>query len=147
MTAKKTTTTPRTRKPASPPAATVPETTKPFYAYIGVSDLAIARVRTLPDTVKALPEQVRALQDRATDRYTELAVRGEKLVSSIRNQGATEQAEKAARSTLAQARGLRTTAQRAAKQTFAQARGVRTSASKTVDATTTAAADAADKIG
>jgi hypothetical protein len=178
MTAKKSASTPATptqRKPrarkstptAAPPPSAAPsgssEASKPFYAYIGASELAVSRVRALtesartrelPVAVRMLPVQLRALQEKlqstiqekATSRYAELAARGEEVVTGIRSQGATEQAEKAARATLAQAKGVGTTAQRAAKQTLAQAKGVRTSARKTVGAVAEAAMHAADKM-
>jgi hypothetical protein len=167
------TTKPRARKATAaakpsaptPPAAPVaepaaPESVKPLYAYIGAGDLALARVRalsdaaragTLPEAVRTLPTQLRALQDsfqeQVHERYVELAARGEKVVSGIRTQGATEQAEKAARSTLAQVKGVRTTAERAAQQTLSQAKAARTTARKTVGAAVDAVVSAADKIG
>lgn len=172
----------------------VNEATKPLLAYVGVSDLAVERLRSLPARYAAttkelrgsLTAQVRELpaaakellalptlvqqqvvvgKDKALDRYTELAVRGEKLVSSIRRQGATVQAEqavkntvaqargttttatKAARATLTQAKGTRTTARNAAKATVTRAKGTRTSAVKAAKATVVAVEDAAGKVG
>ena len=84
---------------------------KPLYAFAGLADLLVeqaqavpnelaARVQQLPQTVpaqvKTLSEDVQALVDsygeKAADLYAQLTVRGERLVTSIRRQPATEAA-------------------------------------------------------
>lgn len=186
-TAKKTTTTTRTASRTRTTTPYIAEATKPFFAYVGAGDLAIAVLRTLPATAKewsetvlgqaketadqardfpstlpgtlkslptrtqtqatkiaeqatelreqlqALPSRVQhtvvELQDKALETYSDLAVRGEKLVTSIRQQGSSQQAT------------------RAAKSTVAQVKGVRTTAGKTAAATAQAASTAAKKVG
>ena len=92
------------------PAFDVAEAAKPLYAYVGVLDLALeqakdvpAQVRTIPAQVRTIPASVKSLRDdvegrveqassRATDLYTALTLRGERLITSIRRQPATEAA-------------------------------------------------------
>jgi ElaB/YqjD/DUF883 family membrane-anchored ribosome-binding protein len=97
------------------------EARKPLLAYVGMADLAIeqakelpveltkatekfsSRLAEVPNVVKTLPTQVQSLRDevearvakaseQANDFYSQLAVRGERLVTSIRRQPATEAA-------------------------------------------------------
>ena len=94
---------------------------KPAFAVAGLADLAIAQVKEVPaayaaevrkaserladvpNVVRTLPAQVKDLraevetrvakaQETATDLYAQLAVRGERLVTQIRRQPATEAA-------------------------------------------------------
>jgi predicted nucleic acid-binding Zn-ribbon protein len=96
------------------PSFDVTEATKPLFAFVGVADLAIeqakdvpadvtarvskvqARLSEVPAQVKTLPTQVKTLSDdlteKATDLYTQLTLRGERLVTQIRRQPATEAA-------------------------------------------------------
>jgi hypothetical protein len=96
------------------PTFDVSEATKPLFAAVGVADLAIeqakevpadvtarvnkvsARLSEVPGQVQALPGQVKTLSsdltEKATDLYTQLTVRGERLVTQIRRQPATEAA-------------------------------------------------------
>ena len=63
-----------------------------------------ARLENVPTVVKTLPEQVKTLRtdvearvekatEKATDLYTQLTVRGERLVTQIRRQPSTEAAK------------------------------------------------------
>ncbi len=101
------------------PSFDVTEAVKPLYAYVGALDLALAQakevpaevtsgvqrvssrladipaqVRTLPTSVKGLRSDVEVrvekVTERASDLYTQLSVRGERLITSIRRQPATE---------------------------------------------------------
>ena len=96
------------------PSFDVAEATKPLFAAVGVADFAIEQVKDVPSLyvaeakkvttrisevpaqVKTLPAQVRTLStevtEKATDLYAKLAVRGERLVTQIRRQPATEAA-------------------------------------------------------
>lgn len=103
------------------PAFDVTEATKPLFAVVGVADLAIeqvkdvpalyvteakkvqnrfaevpAHVMTLPAQLKSLRGEVETSVEKATvkftDLYSTLAVRGERLVTQIRRQPATETA-------------------------------------------------------
>ena len=96
------------------PTFDVSEATKPLFAVVGVADLAIeqakdvpadvtarvnkvqARLSEVPAQVKTLPTQVKTLSDdfteKATDLYAALTIRGERLVTQIRRQPATEAA-------------------------------------------------------
>jgi ferritin-like metal-binding protein YciE len=91
---------------------------KPLFAYVGVADLAIERIKDVPAELTELnktvstkvqafvaevPAQVQALpvtvrsnvekaSEKATDLYAKLTVRGERLVGQIRRQPATEAA-------------------------------------------------------
>ena len=97
------------------------ELRKPAFAVAGLADLALEQikdvpgvyaaevqkaserlaevpsvVRTLPDQVKDLRSEVEArvakAQEAATDLYAQLAIRGERVVTSIRRQPSTEAA-------------------------------------------------------
>jgi DNA polymerase II small subunit/DNA polymerase delta subunit B len=96
------------------PSAYVAQVRKQAFAYAGLADLALeqakevpaelstqaekvsAAVRTLPTQVKGLRGEVETrvakAQESATDLYAQLAVRGERLVTQIRRQPATEAA-------------------------------------------------------
>ncbi len=96
-------------------------TTKPLFAFVGVADLALeqakdvpalyvaevkkaqTRLAEVPAQVMTLPAQVKSLRDevgtrvekvteKATEVYSQLTVRGERLVTQIRRQPATEAA-------------------------------------------------------
>lgn len=108
----------------------------PFYAYVGVADLAVEKLRTLPDfyaarvqdaqeqvniargSVKTLPDSVReqlsALPNKAKGTYTQLVKRGEKLVKTVRNNPNTQAAIKQAKTARSQAKGAATSVRRAA---------------------------------
>jgi chromosome segregation ATPase len=103
------------------PTFDVAEATKPLFAVVGAADFAIeqakevpadvtarvnkvqARLSEVPAQVQALPAQVKTLRsevetrvekvtEKATDLYTQLTIRGERLVTQIRRQPATEAA-------------------------------------------------------
>ena len=92
------------------PSFELGEATKPLFAVVGVADLALEQVKDAPalyvaEVKKAqgrlseLPAQVKSLRsdvetrvEKATDFYAKLAVRGERLVTQIRRQPATEAA-------------------------------------------------------
>jgi hypothetical protein len=107
---------------------------KPFYAYVGVADLAVATLRTLPvvysvgvqtaqsqvnsarGSVKTLPvavlEQLTSLPDKAKGTYADLAKRGEKLVKTVRNNPNTQVAVAQAKTARSQAKGAATSLRR-----------------------------------
>ena len=120
----------------------------PVYAAVGVTDLAIERVRKASARAAAVRVDldVSALQDKAVKRaekvaeqaqqipalavsqtaeiagkaretYTELAVRGEKLVKRLRNQKATKDLVAQAGSTISLGKGAVTTVRKAATDT------------------------------
>ena len=96
------------------PSFDVADATKPLFAVVGAADLALAQVKDVPGLyvaeakkvstriaevpaqVKTLPAQVKTLSEdvseKATDLYAKLAIRGERLVTQIRRQPATEAA-------------------------------------------------------
>ena len=133
------------------PTFDVAEATKPLYAFVGVADFALeqakdvpsdvtARVSKVQETVKTLPAQVKDLRsgvetrveqvtERATELYSELTVRGERLVTQIRRQPATEAAI---------AEG---------KEAVRKAEAAATAARKSVKAGEKAVEGAVDKIG
>jgi hypothetical protein len=90
--------------PAVPPPSLRALDPKPFYAYVGAGDAALARLRTrvtaLPTTLKTVPaqvqEQVKALPTlaqtlpaQAKELYADFAARGEKVVADLRGSKAT----------------------------------------------------------
>ena len=96
------------------PTFDVNEATKPLYAYVGAADLVIEQARKVPSevssllgdvpaSVRTIPTQVKGLRgdvetrvekatEKASDLYSQLTVRGERLVTQIRRQPATEAA-------------------------------------------------------
>ena len=96
------------------PTLSLGEVRKPVFAAVGVADLALEQVKDVPADVTAearrvqarlaeVPAVVRTLpvrveirvtkaQETATDLYAKLALRGERLVTQIRRQPATEAA-------------------------------------------------------
>ena len=137
-------------------AAAAKETAKkPLFAYVGVADLALERAKEIPAELTELnktvstkvqaviadvPAQVQALPvtvrtnvekatEKATDLYTKLTIRGERLVTQIRRQPATEAAI---------AEG---------KEAVRKAEAAATAAKKSVKAGEKAVEDAAQKIG
>jgi hypothetical protein len=128
---------------------------KPLFAYVGVADLALERAKEIPAELTELnktvstkvqaviadvPAQVQALPvtvrtnvekatEKATDLYTKLTIRGERLVTQIRRQPATEAAI---------AEG---------KEAVRKAEAAATAAKKSVKAGEKAVEDAAQKIG
>jgi len=137
------------------PTFDVEQAKKPLFAYVGVADLAIERAKEIPAELtelnktvgtkvqafvaevptqaKALPVTVRTnvekATEKATDLYTKLTIRGERLVTQIRRQPATEAAI---------AEG---------KEAVRKAEAAATAAKKSVKAGEKAVEGAADKIG
>ena len=130
---------------------TLPDARRGLYAYVGVADLAVEKIRELPSFqsqliagVRELPQTLRSsltglqgkvnetyvdVSEKVTDTYSDLASRGEKLVSSIRKDPAT------------------TTATDQVKTARSQVKGARTSVRKAVVDTEEAIEKAGDKIG
>ena len=140
------------------PSFDAAEAKKPLFAYVGVADLAIEKAKEIPAEftadikkvqallaevpaqVKTLPAQVKELRgvvetkvneatEKATDLYAKLTVRGERLVTQIRRQPATEAAI---------AEG---------KEAVRKAEAAATAAKKSVKAGEKAVEDAAGKLG
>ena len=119
---------------------TVTDTT-PVYAALGVTDLAVERLRDARTRAAAVRHDldITVIQDRAAKRfetvteqvrsqraeaagkaretYTELAVRGEKLVKRVRNQKSTKDLFAQAGSTVSLGKGAVTTVRKAAHDT------------------------------
>ncbi len=129
------------------PSVTLDEVKKPAFAFAGLADLWIEQVKEAPSAyvaevkkaqerlaevpavVKALPTRVAKATEQANELYASLAVRGERLVTQIRRQPATEAA-------LAEG-----------KEAVKKAEAAATAAKKSVKAGEKAVAGAADKIG
>ena len=133
------------------PAVSLHEVRKPAFAVAGLADLVIeqvkdvpadvqaqvssaqARLAEVPNTVKTFPTQVKKAAGQATEQATDLdaalAVRGERLVTQIRRQPATEAAI---------AEG---------KEAVKKAEAAAIAAKKSVQAGEQAVQDAAAKIG
>jgi hypothetical protein len=119
------------------PTLDLDEARKPLFAFVGVADLAIEQAKELPSlyvaeakkaqgrlaevpaAVKTLPEQaqnrVAKLTEHATDLYAQLAVRGERLVTSIRRQPSTEAAIAEGKEAVRKAEATATAARKSAK--------------------------------
>jgi hypothetical protein len=114
---------------------------KPLFAYVGVADLAIERAKEIPAELtvattnvtkkaqalladvpaqaKALPVTVRSnvetVTEKATDLYTKLTIRGERLVGQIRRQPATEAAIAEGKEAVKKAEAAATAARKSVK--------------------------------
>ncbi len=127
------------------PSFEISEASKPLFAVVGVADLAIeqakaadltaqvskvqARLADVPARVKTIPGQLERANQKATDLYGKLSVRGERLVTQIRRQPATQ-------ATLAEG-----------KEAVRKAEASAVAAKKTVQASEKAVESAAGKIG
>ena len=83
------------------PTLSVTDAAKPLYAYVGALDLALEQAKEVPAQVRAIPAQVKGLRSdvasrvedvtgKATEVYSQLTVRGERLVTALRRQPATQ---------------------------------------------------------
>ncbi len=119
------------------PTFDVQDATKPLFAVVGVADYAIeqakevpadvtarvskvqARLSEVPAQVRELPTQVQArveqVSEKATDLYTQLTIRGERLVTQIRRQPATEAAIAEGKEAVRKAEAAATAARKSAK--------------------------------
>lgn len=102
------------------------EARKPFYAVVGVGDLAVEKTRELPGDLVAkattlVPRTTAlavTLPVKLTAAYGELVDRGQKLFGSIRGQKATQVAAAQVKTARSQAKGAATSAGKAAKATI-----------------------------
>jgi hypothetical protein len=126
------------------PAIDLDEARKPLFAVVGVADLAIEQLKELPTfyaaeakkaqerfadvptVVKTLPEQAKELRtelegrvakatEQANGFYAQLAVRGERLVESIKRQPATQAAIAEGREAVRKAEAAATAAKKSVK--------------------------------
>ena len=108
------------------PTLSVTEAAKPLYAYVGALDLALEQAKEVPAQVRAIPAQVKGLRgdvasrveevtEKATEVYSQLTVRGERLVTAIRRQPATEVAVVEGKEAVKKAEQSATAARTAAK--------------------------------
>jgi len=95
----------------------------PFYAVVGVTDLAVERVRHFDAKTAAQEVPTRAVAvaltvaGRAEAQYEELAKRGKGLYQRVRTQQSTQELLNQAGSTLSRTKGAVTTARKAADDT------------------------------
>ena len=135
----------------------------PVYFAAGATDLAVEKLREIPAEYKRLQDRARrvdastvrvAVEDysnqasgKAGQMYSDLVLRGQKLVNSIRRQKATEVLLDQATVARRQAKATATTARKGATETRTRAKATRTSVRKTASAAADAAGSAASKVG
>jgi len=99
------------------PTIDTAEAKKPLFAFVGVADLALEQVKDA--SVKGLRGTVGTRVNEAGDRvnkgYTRLSRRGERLVTQIRRQPATESAIAEGKQAVRKAEASATAAKRSAK--------------------------------
>ena len=116
------------------PTLSVTEAAKPLYAYVGALDLALEQAQSVPAQVRAIPAQVKGLRgdvetrvekvtEKATEVYSQLTVRGERLVTAIRRQPATEVALVEGKQAVQKAEQAATAARTSAKAGAKAAKG------------------------
>ena len=122
-------------------------------------DQLVAELRDLPEQLRALPDkaQTRAAEalslalTQALQAYGDLAERGEHLVDRIRNQQSTKDTKAQAETTASQAKDATTTVKKSAEtsaaSTKSRAKATGTSARNTAAAAQQATGDAAKKVG
>ena len=119
-------------------------TTKALYAVAGAADLAVARIRQLPEDA----ERFRArFPGEAAKTYDQLVRRGETLVTGIRRSRATRQASDATRSAVSRTKAASTRVRRSAATTRSSAKAAATTVRKAAEADAKAARDAAGHVG
>ena len=99
------------------------EAVKPLFAAVGVADLAIEQAKDVPAdvtaAVKGLPTAVKSSVSTATEKagdvYSALTVRGQRLVTQIRRQPATEAAIAEGKEAVRKAEAAATAARKSAK--------------------------------
>jgi heparin binding hemagglutinin HbhA len=140
---------------------------KPFYAVAGAGDLAVKKLRQVPERIstlkvdrkdienavttiqvetKALPGKAQGAAivvigeaaGRADAVYGDLVGRGRRLVTRIRRQQSTQGAQKQAGTTVRRSKAATKTAKKGAAATRSSARGTATTARKRTAATKTA---------
>ena len=119
------------------PSFDVAEASKPLFAVVGVADYALeqvkdvpalyaaeakkvqTRISEVPAAFKTFPAQVKSISndvtEKATDLYAKLAVRGERLVTQIRRQPATEAAIAEGKEAVRKAEAAATAAKKSVK--------------------------------
>ena len=147
----------------------------PLYAFVGVGDLAVEALRSVPARLaelqkraadvqpqipstteirskaeglaEELKDKAEEIKDKAEETYSELAERGETLVSRIRSQQATKDAEAKASRAKSAVKGASTTALKSAESTKRAVKGAATSTRKAADATGDAIEAGTQKVG
>jgi len=114
-------------------------------------DALAADARTVPAKLRELPIAAQAsiatVLGQADVTYEELAGRGKKVVTRIRNQQATQDLLARAGDTESRAKATRTSVRKSAETAGRSAKATTTSARKTARTAAKAAGDAADKVG
>lgn len=137
--------------------------TQPLYAAAGAGDLAVAKLREIPTEYARLQDQAKKVDastlrvtvedystrtaGKALSAYGDLVNRGEKLVTGIRRQQATQDLAEQFGTARSQAKGARTTARKSASQTKSRTKAAATSTRKTASAAGKAATSGAKKVG
>lgn len=97
---------------------------KAFYAAAGAGDLAMEKLREVPERLNKLQDradpkdlvaQLNQMSVRASEIFDELAERGKKIVRRVERQQSTQELQSAARSTARQARTTAGTARKTAR--------------------------------
>ena len=103
----------------------LPDARRGLYVYVGAADYAVEKLRALPayqdqvvGALRGLPQTLRTsltdLQGRVTGTYTDFADRGEKVVTQIRKDPATESAVEQTKTAKSQVKAARTSVKKAA---------------------------------
>ncbi len=126
------------------PTVRLEEVRKPAFAFAGLADLALAQVKEAPAAYSAGVE-------RAGELYAALAVRGERLVTSIRRQPATEAAIAEGQEAVAKAEeavaAVTASVEQGVERAAGKADASRVAAGKSARAGSKAAKAAAEKLG
>ena len=107
----------------------LPDPKRGLYTAVGAADYAVSQLRALPKYQGAVVGALQKLPQQLLETYSDLADRGEKLVSGIRKDPATQAAVEQTKTAKAQVKAARTSVKKAASETE------------------TATAKAGDKIG
>jgi hypothetical protein len=126
------------------PTPTTKDAKQALYAVAGAADLAVSTIRHLPAEAAKMRDR---LPGEAVKAYGQLVRRGETLVTGVRRSRPTRQATEATRNAGSRARAANTRARNSARATRTSAKAASTAVRRAAAADTSAAKDAASKVG
>jgi hypothetical protein len=126
------------------PTPTTKDAKQALYAVAGAADLAVSTIRHLPAEAAKMRDR---LPGEAVKAYGQLVRRGETLVTGVRRSRPTRQATEATRNAVSRTKAANTRARNSARSTRTSAKAASTAVRRAAAADTSAAKDAASKVG
>jgi phage protein D len=126
------------------PTPTTKDAKQALYAVAGAADLAVSTIRHLPAEAAKMRDR---LPGEAVKAYGQLVRRGETLVTGVRRSRPTRQATEATRNAVSRTKAANTRARNSARSTRTSAKAASTAVRRAAAADTSAAKDAASRVG